>query len=193
MSVRTVTGRLASVPIVQAAGQVEITRLTVIEQTRQYRQSAWVTDENPTTHHVEAKFELGAAAAQLKPGQAIIVVGNERTTSWRKDGEGRQYRRVIAADHIAVDLGGSKAAAPAAERGAARPCATPGWEVTPIGSKVSATDAATGFTGFGGDITAELADARIQLTSAQTLQDYDAITYWMRAVVDLERADEGRR
>lgn len=192
MSTRTVTGRLAAEPIVQTAGRVDITRLIVMENTGRYRQGAWVADDTPTAHQVEAKFELGAAAAQLRQGQEVIVVGNERTTSWQKDGEARQYRRVITADHIAVSLSRPRVPSPAAEQGAARPAADSGWEVTPIGRNASGTDLATGFTGFGNEIDAELQNARTQLASAQALNDYEQAKYWNRAVVDLERADEGR-
>ncbi|HEU5222198.1 MAG TPA: hypothetical protein VFU07_00765 [Candidatus Lumbricidophila sp.] len=53
---------------------------------------------------LEARFELGAnAAATLHAGDAVIVVGDERSISWNKD-DVTQYGRIIEATHIGPDL-----------------------------------------------------------------------------------------
>lgn len=104
MSTRTITGNLAADPEVVQAGNVSITKFRVIENTGEYRGGKFVAHDNPTTHFVEARFELGDnAAATLQKGTAVIVVGKEHTNSWEKDGA-TQYGRVIAADSIGVDL-----------------------------------------------------------------------------------------
>lgn len=53
---------------------------------------------------MEAKFELGAGAAQsLHKGDAVIVVGHERDASF-EGADGVVYRRIIDATHIGPDL-----------------------------------------------------------------------------------------
>ncbi|MEO5536040.1 MAG: single-stranded DNA-binding protein [Pseudolysinimonas sp.] len=104
MSTRTITGNLAADPEVVKAGSVNITKFRVIENTGEYRGGKFTPHDNPTTHFVEARFELGEnAAATLEKGSAVIVVGKEHTNSWEKDGA-TQYGRVIDADTIGVDL-----------------------------------------------------------------------------------------
>lgn len=104
MALRTITGNLAADPETVAAGSVTITKFRVIENTGEFRQGQWVNDDTPTTHFVEGKFELGSnAAATLHTGDAVIVVGKEKTNSWGA-GDDRQYGRVIIAEHIGVDL-----------------------------------------------------------------------------------------
>ena len=72
----------------------------MIENTGEYRQA----HDTPTTHFVEARFELGQnAAASLHRGDAVIIAGREHTTSWGDDGN-KQYGRVIDADSIGADL-----------------------------------------------------------------------------------------
>lgn len=104
MSTRTITGNLAADPEVVQAGSIEITKLRVIENTGEYRQGKWQPHDTPTTHFIEARFELGQnAAASLHKGDAVIVAGREHTSSWG-DGEKKQYGRVIDADSIGADL-----------------------------------------------------------------------------------------
>lgn len=104
MATRTIIGNLAADPEVVQAGSIKITKLRVIENTGEYRKGQWIQHDTPTTHHVEARFELGEnAAATLHIGDAVIVVGRERTTSWEA-GEGKRYGRVIDADNIGPDL-----------------------------------------------------------------------------------------
>lgn len=104
MSARTITGNLAADPEVVKAGTVNITKFRVIENTGEYRGGKFVPHDNPTTHFVEARFELGEnAAATLQKGTAVIVVGKEHTNSWGDEGA-KQYGRVIDADSIGVDL-----------------------------------------------------------------------------------------
>jgi single-strand DNA-binding protein len=110
MSTRTITGNLAVDPDVVHAGSIAITKLRVIENTGEYRQGTWTAHPDPTTHFVEAKFELGEnTAATLHKGDAVVVVGDEHTTSWGDDGA-KQYGRVIDARHIAADLNRATAA-----------------------------------------------------------------------------------
>ncbi|MGE3449613.1 MAG: single-stranded DNA-binding protein [Microbacteriaceae bacterium] len=105
MSARTITGNLAADPEVVQAGNVSITKFRVIENTGEYRGGKFVAHDNPTTHFVEARFELGEnAAATLQKGTAVIVVGKEHTNSWGDEGA-KQYGRVIDAHNIGVDLG----------------------------------------------------------------------------------------
>ncbi|PPH34163.1 hypothetical protein [Rathayibacter rathayi] len=59
MSTRTITGSLAADPEAVRAGRVQIVKLRVIENTGEYRAGEWTPHEAPTTHVVEAKFELG--------------------------------------------------------------------------------------------------------------------------------------
>lgn len=103
---RTITGNLATdVEVVQAGSiSISITKFRVIENTGEYRAGKYVEHSEPTTHFVEAKFELGEnAAATLHKGDAVIVVGREPTTSWG-DESAKRYGRVIEADNIGVDL-----------------------------------------------------------------------------------------
>ncbi|MGC5225126.1 single-stranded DNA-binding protein [Micromonospora sp. DT81.3] len=104
MSIRTITGNLAADPEVVQAGSIQITKLRVIENTGEYRQGKWQAHPDPTTHFVEARFELGEnAAASLHKGDPVIIVGREHTNSWEGDA-GRQYGRVLEADTIGADL-----------------------------------------------------------------------------------------
>ena len=104
MATRTITGNLAADPEAVQAGQVNITRFRVVENTGEYRQGKFVAHDTPTTHFVEARFELGEnALASLHKGDAVIVVGREHTNSWGDEGS-RQYGRVIDADSIGPDL-----------------------------------------------------------------------------------------
>src|SRR3954447_24231972 len=63
MSTRTITGNLAADPEVVKAGPVSITKLRVIENTGEYRGGKFVAHYPPTSHFVEARFELGENAA----------------------------------------------------------------------------------------------------------------------------------
>jgi single-strand DNA-binding protein len=104
MSTRTITGNLAADPEVVPAGSITITKLRVIENTGEYRKGEWQEHDHPTTHFVQARFELGDnAAATLHKGDAVIIVGREHTESWGSE-DARQYGRVIDADHIGADL-----------------------------------------------------------------------------------------
>ena len=104
MSIRTIEGNLAADPAVVQAGSIQITKLRVIENTGEYRQGKRQAHDTPTTHLVEARFELGEnAAASLHKGDAVIVTGREHTTSWGEEGN-KQYGRVIDADSIGADL-----------------------------------------------------------------------------------------
>ena len=89
---------LAGDPEVVKAGSVSITKLRVIENTGEYRGGKFVAHDTPTSHFVEARFELGENAAESPhKGDAVIVVG-------------KQYGRVIDADTIGVDLSRATAA-----------------------------------------------------------------------------------
>lgn len=102
---RTIIGNLAADVEVVKAGTINITKFRVIENTGEYRGGKYVEHSDPTTHFVEAKFELGEnAAATLHKGDAVIVVGREHTSSWGPDGS-KNYGRVIEADNIGPDLG----------------------------------------------------------------------------------------
>jgi len=110
MSTRTITGNLAADPEVVKAGSVSITKLRVIENTGEYRGGKFVAHDTPTSHFVEARFELGEnAAGSLHRGDAVIIVGKEHSNSWDKEGC-KQYGRVIDADTIGVDLSRATAA-----------------------------------------------------------------------------------
>ncbi len=101
---RTITGNLAADVEVVQAGSISITKFRVIENTGEYRGGKYIEHADPTTHFVEAKFELGEnAAATLHKGDAVIVVGREHTSSWGPE-DSKAYGRVIAADTIGVDL-----------------------------------------------------------------------------------------
>jgi single-strand DNA-binding protein len=104
MSTRTITGNLAEDPVVQQAGNVSITKLRVIENTGEYRDGKWVAHDVPTTHFVEAKFELGEnIAASLHKGDGVVVVGRE--SSWTSgEGDTRKYGRTINAEFVGADL-----------------------------------------------------------------------------------------
>jgi len=104
MSVRFVTGRLSADPEVQQAGRIQITKLTVLENTYEYRGDERIEGQQPLAHYVEAKFELGAnAASSLHKGDAVIVIGAERDASF-EGREGTVYRRIIDASAIGPDL-----------------------------------------------------------------------------------------
>jgi len=104
MSTRTITGNLAADPEAVQAGSVQIVKLRVIENTGEYRGGKWHSHDTPTTHFVEAKFELGANVfASLHKGDAVVVVGREHTVSWGDEGN-RKSGRSIDADTIAADL-----------------------------------------------------------------------------------------
>lgn len=92
------------------AGSIQITKLRVIENTGAYRRGAWTQHDNPTTHYVVAKFQLGEnSATTLHKGDAVIVLGREHTDSW-EDNESTRYARVLEADNIGPDLNRAVAA-----------------------------------------------------------------------------------
>lgn len=104
MSTRTITGNLAADPEVVPAGSIRITKFRVIENTGQYRAGAWQVHETPTTHFVEARFELGEnVAATLHRGDPVVVVGREHTDSWGEP-DALHYGRVLEADVVGPDL-----------------------------------------------------------------------------------------
>jgi len=104
MVTRTIIGNLAAEPAIVRAGTMTITKLRILENTGEYRAGTWTEHENPTSHFVEAKFELGEHAAEsLNCGDPVIVVGREHTVSWG-EGDHKKYGRVIEADAIGVDL-----------------------------------------------------------------------------------------
>lgn len=104
MTTRTITGRVAADPEAVQAGRVQIVKFRVLENTGEYRNGTWVEHPTPTTHHVEAKFELGAnALVSLHTGDSVVVVGYEVTRTWEKEGKSR-YGRVIEADAIGPNL-----------------------------------------------------------------------------------------
>jgi len=192
MSTRTITGRLAADPAVQKAGRMDITKFTVMENTGRYRAGEWVPDDAATPHHIEAKFELGTAAADLHKGDLVIVVGYERTNTWTKDGA-TQYKRVIEADQIGTSITNGRTGtrnttqeAPDAASDAV------GWEVAPVGQAANPDAPSSGFVGYGDDIATLLEEARLDLAEAQAGGDELAIKKAMRAVVDLEKAEENR-
>lgn len=103
MTVRTITGNLAANPETVHAGSITITKIRVVENTGEYRAGTWHPHPTPTTHHVGARFELGEnTAATLHKGD--LVIGREHTETWDDNTGTHQYRRVIDADHIGVDL-----------------------------------------------------------------------------------------
>lgn len=105
MSVRFITGNLAADPEAQQAGKTVIVKLTVLENTAEYRGGERIEGLKPLAHAVEAKFELGRGAlSSLHKGDAVVVVGHERDASF-EGSEGVVYRRVIDATHIGPDLG----------------------------------------------------------------------------------------
>jgi single-strand DNA-binding protein len=105
MSTRTITGNLATDPEVVLVGGNQITKLRVIENQADYREGEWHSHDDPTTHFIEARFDLGSnVAASLHRGDAVIVVGHEHTSRWGSE-DGDNFGRVIEADNIGADLG----------------------------------------------------------------------------------------
>ncbi|MEC5186241.1 single-stranded DNA-binding protein [Cryobacterium sp. MP_3.1] len=81
-----------------ATGSIRITKSRVNENTRECRAGRHLEHVDPTTHFVEARFELGEDAADtLHKGDAAIVVGREHTSSCGPEGS-KTYGRVIDAD-----------------------------------------------------------------------------------------------
>jgi single-strand DNA-binding protein len=101
MAQRTIWGHLPAKPVVQDAGRTKVTRFRVIENTGAYRAGKWVEDETPTTHLVEAWFEVGVTAAALNEGDGVIVVGKEHTEKWMKN-DAPQYNRVLKAERFGI-------------------------------------------------------------------------------------------
>ncbi len=192
MSTRTITGRLAADPVVQKAGCMDITKFTVMENTGRYRAGEWVPDDAATPHHIEAKFELGTAAANLHKGDLVIVVGYERTNTWTKDGAA-QYKRVIEADQIGTSITNGRAGTRNATQEAPDAASNAvGWEVAPVGQDANPDAPSSGFVGYKQDIAAELEEATLNLAEAQAAGDEVGIKKWRHAVVDLEVAMERR-
>jgi single-strand DNA-binding protein len=104
MTTHTIIGNLATEPVIIQAGTTTITKLRILENTGEYRAGTWTEHENPTSHFVEAKFELGEHAAEsLNRGDPVIVVGREHTVNWG-EGDHKKYGRVIEADAIGLNL-----------------------------------------------------------------------------------------
>ncbi|WIB72583.1 single-stranded DNA-binding protein [Curtobacterium sp. MCBD17_026] len=104
MATRTIIGNLAEDPTKAQAGQATVARLIVLENTGRYVRGEFQKDATPTRHNVEAWFDLGEnAAATLRQGMSVIVVGDEHTESWGEGNE-RQFRRVLRATAIGPDL-----------------------------------------------------------------------------------------
>ncbi|PPH38525.1 hypothetical protein C5C86_14395 [Rathayibacter sp. AY1E4] len=128
MSTRTITGNLAADPEAVQAGRVQIVKLRVIENTGEYRAGEWTPHDAPTTHYVEAKFDLGEhALASLHKGDAVIVVGYERTVTWG-EGENRRTGRVLEADAIGPNLTRATAVVTTTTQRAPRRSAAPAAE-----------------------------------------------------------------
>ncbi|PPF34422.1 single-stranded DNA-binding protein [Rathayibacter sp. AY1A3] len=128
MSTRTITGNLAADPEAVQAGRVQIVKLRVIENTGEYRAGEWTPHDAPTTHYVEAKFELGEhVLASLHKGDAVIVVGYERTVAWG-EGENRRTGRVLEADAIGPNLTRATAVVTTTTQRAPRRSAAPAAE-----------------------------------------------------------------
>jgi len=109
MTTRTITGNLAADPEAVQAGRVQIVKFRVLENTGEYRNGTWIEHKTPTTHHVEAKFELGAhVLASLHTGDSVLVVGYEVTRTWETNGKPR-FGRVIEADAVGPNLAHSTA------------------------------------------------------------------------------------
>lgn len=109
MSSRFITGNLAADPEAVQAGRVQIVKLRIIENTGEYRDGKFVEHADPTTHFVEAKFELGAnVLATLHRGDSVGVLGQAHTASWGPEGA-KKYGRVIDADWIGPGLGNATA------------------------------------------------------------------------------------
>ncbi|PFG29596.1 single-stranded DNA-binding protein [Paramicrobacterium agarici] len=102
MAERTIWGNLAADLTVEQAGKAEVTKFRVIENTRSYRGGEWVDDDTPTTHFIEAWFELSkSAAANLSKGDGAIVYGKERSESWGAEDD-RKFGRVIRAERFGI-------------------------------------------------------------------------------------------
>ncbi|QHC68728.1 single-stranded DNA-binding protein (plasmid) [Rathayibacter sp. VKM Ac-2759] len=128
MSTRTITGNLATDPEAVQAGRVQIVKLRVIENTGEFRGGEWTAHEAPTTHFVEAKFELGEhVLASLHKGDGVIVVGYEHTVAWG-EGENRRTGRVIEADAIGPNLTRATAVVTTAAQRTPRRSAAPAAE-----------------------------------------------------------------
>ncbi|MFD1716049.1 single-stranded DNA-binding protein [Amnibacterium flavum] len=111
MTTRTITGHLATDPEAVQAGKIRIAKLRVIENTGEYRKGEWVAHE-PTTHFIDAKFELADnTLTSLHKGDPVIVIGQEHTITWDKDGH-KQHGRVIDADAIGINLARTPATIP---------------------------------------------------------------------------------
>ncbi|WP_162903839.1 single-stranded DNA-binding protein [Leucobacter sp. wl10] len=105
MGYRTIKGRLAADPEEVQAGQITIVKFRVIENTGEYRGGKFIEHDTPTTHFVEAKFELGEnVMATAHRGDKVVVTGNEYSSSWDDANGQKQYGRVIDADDVAVSL-----------------------------------------------------------------------------------------
>jgi single-stranded DNA-binding protein len=123
----------------------------------------------------------------------VIVVGYERTNTWTKDGAA-QYKRVIEADQIGTSITNGRTGtrntvqeAPDAGSDAM------GWEVTPVGQAANHDAPSSGFVGYGDDIHCSAPrGSPLELAEAQAGGDELAIKKAMRAVVDLEKAEENR-
>ena len=103
MAERTVWGHLAADPTTHQAGKAPITKFRIVENTGAVRDGKWVEHETPTTHYVEAWFELGeTAAAQLHKGDGVVVVGKEHTEKWETAEGGTQYGRILRADRFGI-------------------------------------------------------------------------------------------
>lgn len=105
MGNRTIIGRLAAEPEEVPAGKITIVKFRVIENTYDFREGKRVPHETPTTHFVEAKFELGQNAHEsLHTGDEVIVVGREHSDSYDGDEGAKRYVRVVEAAHIGASL-----------------------------------------------------------------------------------------
>lgn len=105
MGYRTIKGRLAADPEEVQAGKVTIVKFKVIENTGEYRGGKFVEHDTPTTHFVEAKFELGQnTMASVHTGDKVVVTGSEHSNSWDDANGNKQYGRVIDADDVAASL-----------------------------------------------------------------------------------------
>jgi single-strand DNA-binding protein len=103
MAERTIWGHLAADPTRQQAGKAFVTKFRVVENTGASRDGKWVEHDTPTTHYVEAWFELGeTVTAQLHKGDGVIVVGKEHTEKWDTAEGGAQYGRILRADRFGI-------------------------------------------------------------------------------------------
>lgn len=109
MSTRIIIGNLAADPEAATAGKATLAKFTVIENTGEYRKGEFVADDTPTSHHVEAWFDLGVnVLASLVKGTRVVVVGAEHTESYNKDGQ-TVFRRILKAASVAPDLAYARA------------------------------------------------------------------------------------